>query len=130
MTDRAKFKRYQVLASKRVELRGIIYAENEEDAKVYAREFWYIYDTADNTVTSGSSNKYYAPTPPVISEMDTRGMILSVYDMSDETAVRAVKCPICEMPPNKQCRSVRSNKLYPFSGSHIERHEVFKRGKK
>lgn len=70
---------YFILATRRIELRGVVKADSPRQARKLVRENWYIYDTGDNTITSGSGAPRRAPSP-VISEMEDRIQFLHVEE--------------------------------------------------
>jgi hypothetical protein len=70
--------KFFILATKRVELRGFIRAENLESANQKVRDYWQIYDTSHNTITVGTAEP--GGEVPIISEFDEMIKILHIED--------------------------------------------------
>ena len=58
--------KFSILATKRIELRGTVYAQTLDEAKSKVKDYWYVYDTPGNSVTAGTAEKGGAM--PILSE--------------------------------------------------------------
>jgi len=108
--------RYFILATRRIELSGIVRARSKEAAIELAKKSWYIHDTQSNSITSGSTS---TRTPaPRIAEMEDAFRILHIRNLADEEHAMNFECPTCGAQINKKCRSLQGTVL---KGFHPER---------
>lgn len=120
-------KKFFIIASKRVEVRGLVFAKTEKDARAMMRASWYLYDTSKG-VSAGSS----LPPSPILSEMDDIFRVLHVKDVSDEDGVLYVGCPECGADINMNCRVIgtRDKMLGFHKGRFDEYNKAVKEFKK
>jgi hypothetical protein len=72
------FKKFFILATKRIEVRGYIYAHNEKHAAEKVRSCWHIHDVGNNEVSAHSSSTSSLDTPPTIGEFEAPIQILHI----------------------------------------------------
>jgi hypothetical protein len=71
-------RKFFILATKRVELRGFVQAEDLKSAKEKVKDYWQIYDTPHNTITVGTAEPNGEV--PIVSEFDEMIKILHIED--------------------------------------------------
>jgi hypothetical protein len=70
--------KFHVLATKLVELRGTVQARDLKSARQNVLDYWYIHDTDENTITSGTGQ--LNAKDPVISEAQQNVRIIYIED--------------------------------------------------
>lgn len=80
MPQKSKDKKFFILATKLVELRGIIYAKNFKEAKSKVKDYWYVCDELPNSVIAGTAEE--GGEVPTLSEYPRNIRILHIQDES------------------------------------------------
>lgn len=99
-------KKYFVMSTCRLEVRGIVLADSEENAVRTVKDNWYVYDKKNNNVTAGSIDPTVT-SAPIVSATDDFFRITHIEEIPDEEeAIRCVPCRGCGAVSGKKCVSL------------------------